>query len=126
LLYSLLMNEKHIKAVGQGDPVTLSSPKSVEKFLLGMVARIGMRVLGSPHIYKEDHGGVSGLVVLSTSHVALHTRIRKVKDITYGFFTLDVYSCRVFPDEPVRETLIEFFSASAVSVTDLSDSLRFP
>lgn len=120
------MDGRQIKAVGQGDPVALSSTKKVEQFLMELVARVGMRVLGSPHVYKEDHGGVSGIVVLSTSHVAVHTRIRKVKEITYGFFTLDLYSCRSFADEPVRETLEEFFAAATVKITDLSGALEAP
>lgn len=120
------MDGRQIKAVGQGDPVALSTPRKVEEFLMELVARVGMRVLGSPHVYKEDHGGVSGIVVLSTSHVAVHTRIRKVKEVTYGFFTLDLYSCRPFADEPVKETLEEFFAAATVKITDLSGSLEPP
>ena len=120
------MDGRHIKAVGQGDPAAMSSTKKVEQFLVELVARVGMRVLGSPHVYREDHGGVSGIVVLSTSHVAVHTRIRKVKEVTYGFFTLDLYSCRTFTDEPVKETLEEFFAAATVKITDLSESLIGP
>jgi S-adenosylmethionine decarboxylase len=120
------MEGRHIKAVGQGDPVSLSGPKVVEKFLVELVTRIGMRTLGAPHVYKEDHGGVSGVVVLSTSHLAIHTRLKKVKEIEYGFFYLDVFSCRTFPDDPVKDLLEEHFAASAVSIADLSESLMFP
>lgn len=120
------MDGKQIKAVGQGDPVALGSPRIAERFLVDLVARIGMRVLGSPHIYAEDHGGVSGIVVLSTSHIALHTQVRKVKEVTYGFFTLDVYSCRDFPVEPVRDMLVDVYAASTVSITDLSEALAYP
>jgi len=120
------MNGRHIKAVGQGNPVSLSSPKTVEKFLFDLVNRLGMRILGSPHIYGEEHGGVSGIVVLTTSHIAIHTRLRKVRDTEYGFFNLDVFSCRVFADEPVKDLLEEYFAMSAVSISDLSDSLDFP
>jgi S-adenosylmethionine decarboxylase len=120
------MEGRHIKAVGQGDPSSLGTPKVVEKFLVELVNRIGMRILGSPHIYSEDHGGVSGVVILSTSHIAIHTTMRQVKEVEYGFFHLDIFSCRVFPDEPVRDLLEEHFAMSAVSITDLSESLDFP
>lgn len=106
--------------------MSLGSSKMVESFLQKLVARIGMRILGSPHVYKEEHGGVSGIAVLSTSHVVIHTQMRKVKEITYGFFVLDLFSCRSFPNESVKDVLTEHFAVSAMSVTDLSESLAFP
>lgn len=106
--------------------MALGTPKVVEKFLDELVTRLGMRALGVPHVYQEDNGNVSGIVVLTTSHAAIHTRTRKVKDIEYGFFHLDVFSCRTYPDEPVKDLLTDHFAMSAVSITDLSESLVFP
>lgn len=117
---------RHVKAVGQGDPITLGTPRIVERFLGELVTRLGMRIMGVPHVYKEEEGGVSAVAVLTTSHIAIHTSMKKVKDIEYGFFHLDVFSCRTYSDEVVRELLIEHFSASIVSIKDLSGSLVFP
>jgi len=98
--------------------------------LEAMVSRLGMRLLGAPHLYEveeeisklnvepfEDEGGVTGVAVLSTSHCAIHTWPQR------NFFVLDVYSCRDFEPEAVRQLLGEYFGAYALRLSDLSHSL---
>jgi S-adenosylmethionine decarboxylase len=120
------MDGRQIKVLGQGDLALLSSPKAVGQFLPELVEALGMRIMGEPHIYKEDHGGVTGVAVLSTSHAIIHTQRKKVGQLERGFFSLDVYSCRAFPNEPVEQLLKEHFGASKIMITDVSGALTFP
>jgi S-adenosylmethionine decarboxylase len=105
----------------------------MRRMLQSMVSRLGMRLLGEPHLYEveeeieklnvepfEDEGGVTGVAVLSTSHCAVHTWPLR------SFFVLDVYSCRDFEPAEVQRTLEEHFGAYNLRITDLSDALLPP
>ena len=121
---------RHVKVVGKGAPELLREVQGVRRFLESMVERLGMRCLGEPHMYEveeeihkmhaepfEDEGGTTGVVVLSTSHCAIHTWPLR------SFFVMDVYSCRDFEVEVVERTLAECFGAHSMRVTDLSHAL---
>ncbi len=123
---------RHIKIVGKADPVALGDVARVREFLLGLVARLGMRALAAPQMHDvetdlkkmnvepfEDEGGVTGVVVLSTSHCSIHTWPLR------SFFVLDVYSCRDFETAEIEFYLYDCFASGPVRVTDLSDSLEF-
>lgn len=124
---------KHIKVVGYADPARLGATFLVDAFLHNVVHALGMRMLGSPQIHDveidiqklsaepfEDEGGVTGVAVLSTSHVSIHTwPARK-------FFVLDVYSCRDFDASVALEVAETHFGNLNVKVTDVSDSLAPP
>lgn len=124
---------KHIKVVGYANPDRLGAAFLVEAFLSNVVHALGMRMLGSPQIHDvaidiqklsvepfEDEGGITGVAVLSTSHVSIHTwPLRK-------FFVLDVYSCRDFEAGVVLDVARTHFDNLNVRVTDLTDSLAPP
>lgn len=121
---------RHIKVVGKGNPLKLGNVAIVQNFLERLVRELGMRPLGPVHLYDvplevaklgsevfEDEGGVTGVVVLSTSHCSIHTwPLRE-------HFVLDVYSCRDFDPGLVTEALRKTFELHHVRVSDLSDSL---
>ena len=51
-------------------------------------ARIcGLNPLGSPSMHAFDGGGVTGVILLSESHIALHSYPE------HGFIAIDVFSC---------------------------------
>lgn len=104
--------------------------KRVERFLEDLVERLGMRCLGKPHTYEveeaihklgaepfEDEGGTTGIVVLSTSHCAIHTWPLRSE------FVMDVYSCRDFESQAVEAALRDHFDAHHLQLTDVSHSL---
>jgi len=121
---------KHIKIVGEGDPFRLGNVTVIDTFLKEDVALLKMRSLSGPHLCDvafdikrlgaepfEDEGGVTGVIVLSTSHVAIHTwPLRK-------WFVLDVYSCRDFATEDLSHYVQGFLGTERVRISDLSDSL---
>ena len=126
-----MQHGRHIKVVGKGTPALMREVQGVRRFLEDMVASLGMRCLGEPHTYEveeeiqkmhaepfEDEGGTTGVVVLSTSHCAIHTWPLR------SFFVLDVYSCRDFDAKLVEQALQEHFGGYNMRVTDLSHALE--
>jgi S-adenosylmethionine decarboxylase len=122
---------KHVKIVGKGDPLRLGNVEVVETFLREVVNLLKMRPLSGPHMCDvvtdikklgaepfEDEGGVTGVLVLSTSHVSIHTWPLR------NWFVLDVYSCRDFETEQLSLYVQGFLHTEKVRVSDLSDSLR--
>lgn len=134
------MSGRHIKVLGRGDRDLLSSLAEIDRFLVDLVARLEMRALGDPHLYEvvqeiakmsvepfEDEGGVTGVVVLSTSHCAIHTwPLRHHSLDNREMFVLDIYSCRDFVPGTVLELVRTRFGAYGLKVSDLSGSLAYP
>jgi S-adenosylmethionine decarboxylase len=123
---------RHVKLLGRGAPERLGSVAGVESALRELVHLLGMRPLGTPHMYEveteiaklgvepfEDEGGVTGVCVLSTSHCAIHTWPLR------PFFVMDVYSCRDFDPGLVEEHLARTLGAYDVQLTDVSFALEY-
>lgn len=126
---------RHVKVVGYGSSQLLGSVVVVKDFLTNLVHALGMRPLGEPIMHDveldlsklgvepfEDEGGVTGTVVLSTSHCAIHTWPAREKP----FFVLDVYSCRDFDMNTVTRMLEERVGLTSARVTDITDALLPP
>ncbi len=65
---------------------------------------VGMKIMTGPHIardYNPDNAGISGFVIISFSHISIHT-FPKTKEIY-----VDVFSCRPFDYAKVRAYLQE-------------------
>jgi S-adenosylmethionine/arginine decarboxylase-like enzyme len=123
---------RHVKVLARGLASRLGSATTVETMLRELVERLGMRLLGAPHLYEveteiaklgvepfEDEGGVTGICVLSTSHCSIHTWPLR------SFFVMDVYSCRDFDPALVEQHLATSLGAYDVQVTDVSFALEY-
>jgi len=123
---------KHIKILGQGNSDKLNDASEIHAFLLAVIELAGMRRLMGPHVCSvdlqiakmhqdpfDDEGGVTGVVVLSTSHAAIHTWPLQ------EFFVFDMYSCRTFNDKVVEAALVSAFGAYRMRVHDFSESLNY-
>jgi len=111
----------------------MGNVERIKLFLEELVELLGMRCLGKPHMYEveeeisklgcepfEDEGGVSGVVVLSTSHCAIHTWPLR------SFFVMDIYSCRDFSNlEEIERLLQKYLQAIQLKITDLSFALDY-
>ncbi|HEX3560880.1 MAG TPA: S-adenosylmethionine decarboxylase [Pyrinomonadaceae bacterium] len=75
------------------------------------VAELGLRVVGEQSWHKfPGEGGVTGLVMLTESHLACHTYPE------FGVATFNLYCCRERAAWPWDERLREMLGARAVSV----------
>lgn len=126
---------RHVKVVGYGSSMLLGSVDVVKTFLIDLVHALGMRPLGEPVMHDveldltklgvepfEDEGGVTGTVVLSTSHCAIHTWPAREKP----FFVADLYSCRDFDNTIVEAMFRERLGMTEARVTDLTFALEPP
>jgi S-adenosylmethionine/arginine decarboxylase-like enzyme len=123
---------RHIKVLGRGNATKLGDAKNVEGMLRELIDILGMRILGTPHMYEveteiaklgvepfEDEGGVTGVCVLSTSHCSIHTWPLR------PYFVMDVYSCRDFDATTVEQHLASKLGAYDLKVTDISFALEY-
>lgn len=90
----------------------LNDVEFLEAVLRDLVGLLDMEILDGPRLHKveldrrklesdEDEGGVTGTLVLTTSHISIHTWPLRER------FSLDVFSCRKFDEETVQAFLKE-------------------
>jgi S-adenosylmethionine decarboxylase len=90
------------------NPEVINDMKRVEEILVQAAkqARASVVTTAFHRFYPQ---GVSGVVVVSESHIAVHTWPEK------GYAALDIYTCgdHTMPDEAVKYVLKEFGATSA-------------
>lgn len=67
----------------------------LKRFLQGLSEISGMKIIAGPHIFSPDkfselHHGLGGFVAWAESGASFYSWR------PYGFFTLDIYSCKPF------------------------------
>jgi S-adenosylmethionine/arginine decarboxylase-like enzyme len=115
--------------VFRSDPEKLGDLGRIHRFLHHVVSEIRMRSLGT-HLYDVpiairrfgedplgDEGGITALVVLSTSHIALHTWP------TEGGARISIDSCRDYDPAIILTLLVKHFDATDLKLKDISDFL---
>ncbi len=81
------------------------------------VRELGLLVVGEPQWHKfPGEGGVTGLAMLTESHLACHTYPE------FGVATFNLYCCRERPEWPWAERLREMIGADEVCVHSISRS----
>jgi len=71
--------------------------------------KLDMHKIMPPYVFKYDSGtikedwGISGIVLIAESHIALHTFPEK------GFFTLDIFSCKDFDIRSAVDIALDIF-----------------
>ncbi len=76
-----------------------------------VIAELGLRSIGSVWHKFDGHGGVTGLVALTESHLACHTYPE------HRTATFNLYCCRTRPEWDWRQHLVQELSAADVSIT---------
>lgn len=124
---------KHIKWKLTGVPFErLADVRLIGSMLLDAVHAVEMRPLDHAHVYNirealqkqgldpdpDEPEGISGIVVLSTSHAAVHTWPHR----NYAYF--DLFSCRDFDPEKVEEIFARYLEPPNMNRWDFSYSLR--
>jgi len=94
------------------DPSALGSIETLEALFARITAELRLQQVAEPVWHRfPDAGGITGVVVLSESHLACHTFPEQ------GFAALNLYCCRPRPDWPWAERLAEALGATDVQVT---------
>lgn len=76
----------------------INSRKRIRSFLKRLVEEIDMKFLSQPKVYRAVKGepdGVTGFVIITTSHISIHTFIDT------NHFWMDVFSCKDFDEKKV-------------------------
>lgn len=126
------MFDKGTKYAGtfRAPPDLLRNVSAVMFAMQRLVDEVGMTALGT-HIYdvpkalkrmgqpvENDEGGLTIVVVLSTSHAALHTWPEEAGA------RFDIDSCREFDPAIVNKVFAEMLGAANIVARDLSDVLH--
>jgi S-adenosylmethionine decarboxylase len=92
-------------------PERLRDAARLRALLDDVVARLGLKVLGSPqwHTFPGE-GGVTGLYLLSESHLTVHTYPE------HGFAALNLYCCRPDVQPDLRALVADALRAERVTV----------
>lgn len=104
---------RHVLAEVHGcDRSILDDPERVERILVEAALGAGAEVRETA-FHKFSPQGVSGVVIISESHVAVHTWPE------FGYAALDVFTCgeRVDPWD-VCEQIVERFGAASVTASE--------
>lgn len=76
-----------------------------------VIGDLGLKVVGEPHWHKfGGEGGVTGLTMLSESHIACHTYPE------YATATFNLYCCRSRPEWDWSGNLAAMIGAGSVSI----------
>jgi len=100
------------------DPGVLADVNTLKRILLE-AAKVGEMSIRSVYFYKFSPQGVSGLVVVSESHISIHTWPEK------GYAAIDVYTCDS-NSEPERTVsyILEQIRASYAHITELERGIE--
>lgn len=93
------------------DPHALADVERVRAVFERVVAELSLHVVGEALWHKfPEPGGLTGLALLSESHLACHTFPE------FGIATFNLYCCRARPAWPWAERLREMLGAEQVEV----------
>jgi S-adenosylmethionine decarboxylase len=98
-------------------PESLCDLKTLRRLFDRIVAELNLQLAGEAQWRQfPPPGGITGLVLLSESHLACHTYPE------YGIATLNLYCCRARPAWPWAERLYEILGATDVRVSSVDRS----
>lgn len=96
------------------DPAPLADPDALRALFAAMVDDLGLHPVGTPLWHRfPGPGGVTGLVLLAESHLAVHTFPE------HGSLCLNLFCCRPRPEWDFEGALRQRFGAEAVTVRRL-------
>ena len=90
----------------------LVTEKQIKRWLRKLVKKIDMNIIRGPfaaYVSKEGNRGVTGVVMIETSHIAIHIWDEKLPALVQ----CDVYSCAEFSS---NEVLTEFMDMEVVKI----------
>jgi S-adenosylmethionine decarboxylase len=110
-----------------GDPIKLDDKRLVFRCLDELPDKLKMSKLSEPQVYfatgngEKDPGGWSGFVVISESHISIHTFPAR------RFVSIDVYSCKNGMDGGFIESYFrETFDLNEIESNFILRGTRYP
>jgi S-adenosylmethionine/arginine decarboxylase-like enzyme len=98
---------KHLMITAKGCNSNLLDVEKVKDFLKGLVDDIDMVAFGEPIVERFGEGieiGISGVQLITTSAITIHTN-----DTARDMY-LDVFSCKWFDENTVKDVIKKRFS----------------
>ena len=93
------------------DPAPLADPAALQALFADLVRDLGLHPVGDPLWHRfPGPGGVTGLVMLAESHLAVHTFPE------HGSLCLNLFCCRPRPEWDFAAGLRARFGAAEVAV----------
>ncbi len=95
------------------------------RFLEDLVEKLKMSKQSPPFIFKSDENkypdkaGLSGWVPLIESGIQIHTLTPR------NFISIDVYSCRKFSTEHIKEFVHDYFGCKEVEMNFLERGVKY-
>jgi len=101
------------------DAAALKDPRALAGLFEELVVSLGLTVLGTPqwHVFGGA-GGVTGLAMLSESHLAIHTFPE------HRYAALSIYSCSSRPTPDLEEVVRRRLKATHVTLRALKREAR--
>lgn len=99
------------------DAARLSDVATLQRLFARAIEELGLKPLQSLWHQFPAPGGVTGLVLLSESHLACHTYPE------FGTATFNLYCCTPRPEWPWRDRLSEMLGAEDVRVTSVQRAI---
>lgn len=95
-------------------PEALRDRRLIEDIVALLISEMKLSPLGAPqwHVFP-GHAGMTGLVMLSESHVTVHTFPE------LGLATFNLYCCRARPPWPWQQRLEQLLGATHVHVREI-------
>ena len=93
----------------------ITSEKKIKQWLRNLVKKIDMKIIKGPYsgyVWKEGNRGITGMVMIETSHIAIHIW----DEVSPALVQCDVYSCAEFSS---NEVLAEFVSMEITKIDHL-------
>jgi S-adenosylmethionine decarboxylase len=95
------------------DPQILEDVNKLKEILIN-AAKVGKMDIRSVHLYKFSPRGISGLVIVSSSHISIHTWPE------HGYAAIDVYICGQGsnPEEAIQY-ILQSIKAKHAHITEI-------
>jgi S-adenosylmethionine decarboxylase len=98
---------------GECDILAMQNKNHIEKWIKSLVVDIDMEPIGEPwiaqvEIDKPERTGHVAMQAIVSSHISAHF-VDSVRQVY-----VDVFSCRKFDKETVKQSIIKYFDAGAI------------
>lgn len=106
------------------DGKDLASVAKMKKFFEEIINRVGFTVVVKPDFYKfkprikGDLSGVTGMCVVSESHISIHTWPET------NYFAFDIFSCSDFDEDLVIEIIGEMFDVDKIHLQIIGRGMK--